>query len=61
MGFLSIVVVSIAIGWELHKWFEHLILNHRYRKSVRIAARSYKRIQCNGRPRKVYTAGDDYA
>ena len=56
-GILIAVASGIAIGWKLHKWFEHEILNRRYRRSVRIAARSYKR----RRPRKVYTAGDDYA
>ena len=52
-----IAVSGVVAGWEAHKWFEHESLNRRYRKSVRIAARSYKR----RRPRKVYTAGDDYA
>ena len=58
---MLIAVSGIAIGWKLHKWFEHESLNRRYRKSVRIAARSYKRRQINGRPRTVRTAGDDYA
>ena len=57
IGGLVGVGFGIAIGWKLHKWFEHESLNHRFRKSVRIAARSYKR----RRPRKVHTAGDDYA
>ena len=52
-----IAVSGVVAGWEAHKWFEHESLNRRYRKSVRIAARSYKR----RRPRKVDTAGDDYA
>lgn len=52
-----IAVSGVVAGWEAHKWFEHESLNRRYRKSVRIASRSYKR----RRPRKVYTAGDDYA
>ena len=61
IGILIAVASGIAIGWKLHKWFEHESLNRRYRKSVRIAARSYKRRQNNGSPRKVHTAGDDYA
>lgn len=58
---MLIAVSGIAIGWKLHKWFYHESLNRRYRKSVRIAAHSYKRHQSNGRPRKVHTAGGDYA
>lgn len=58
---MLIAVSGIVIGWKLHKWFEHESLNRRYRKSVRIAARSYKRRQDNDRPRTVRTAGDDYA
>ena len=58
---ILIAVSGVVAGWKLHKWFEHESLNRRYRKSVRIAARSYKRRQSNGRPRKVHTAGDDYA
>ena len=56
-----IAVAGVVAGWEAHKWFEHESLNRRYRKSVRIAARSYKRRRNNGSPRKVHTAGDDYA
>ena len=56
-----IAVSGVVAGWEAHKWFEHESLNRRYRKSVRIAARSYKRRRNNGSPRKVHTAGDDYA
>ena len=56
-----IAVSGVVAGWEAHKWFEHEDTNRRFRKSVRIAARSYKRRQSNGRPRKVHTAGDDYA
>lgn len=58
---ILIAVSGIVIGWKLHKWFYQQSLNRRYRKSVRIAARSYKRRQSNGRPRTVRTAGDDYA
>ena len=54
---ILIAVSGVVAGWEAHRWFEHESLNRRYRKSVRIAARSYKR----RRTRKVYTAGDDYA
>lgn len=57
IGILIAVASGIVAGWKLHKWFEHESLNRRFRKSVRIAARSYKR----RRPRKVHTAGDDYA
>ena len=58
---ILIAVSGVIAGWEAHKWFEHESLNRRYRKSVRIAARSYKRRRNNGSPRKVHTAGDDYA
>lgn len=58
---ILIAVSGVVAGWKLHKRFEHEDTNRRYRKSVRIAARSYKRRQNNHRPRKVYTAGDDYA
>lgn len=61
IGILIAVASGIVAGWKLHKRFEHESLNRRYRKSVRIAARSYKRRQRNGRPRAVRTAGDDYA
>lgn len=60
MGIL-IAISGVVAGWKLHKWFEHESLNRRYRKSVRIAARDYKRRQNNRRPRNVRTAGDDYA
>lgn len=58
---MLIAVSGIVAGWKLHKWFEHESLNRRYRRSVHIAARSYKRRRSNGRPRTVRTAGDDYA
>lgn len=61
IGVLIAAVSGILIGWKLHKRFEHLSLNRRYRRSVHIAARGYKRRQNNGRPHKVHTAGDDYA
>lgn len=57
---ILIAVSGIAIGWKLHKWFEHEDTNRRFRKSVRIAARSYKHRKDNRRPRTVRTAGDDY-
>lgn len=61
IGILIAVASGIAIGWKLHKRVEYKDRNKRFRKSVRIAARSYKRRQDNGRPRTVRTAGDDYA
>ena len=45
---ILIAVSGVVAGWKLHKWFEHESLNRRYRRSVRIAARSYKRRQRNG-------------
>lgn len=61
IGILIAVASGIVAGWKLHKRFEHESLNRRFRKSVRIAARDYKRRQNNRRPRTVRTAGDDYA
>ena len=61
IGVLIAAVSGILIGWKLRVLAQRADLNRRYRKSVRIAARSYKRRQSNGRPRKVHTAGDDYA
>lgn len=58
---ILIAVSGVVAGWKLHKWFEYKSTNRRFRRSVRIAARSYKRRQSNGRPRTVRTAGDDYA
>ena len=52
-----IAVSGVVAGWKLCTIAQRANLNRRYRKSVRIAARSYK----HRRPRKVYTAGDDYA
>ncbi|MGM9630628.1 hypothetical protein [Butyricicoccus sp.] len=58
---MLIAVSGIAIGWKLCVLAQRVDLNRRYRRSVHIAARGYKRRQNNGRPRKVHTAGDDYA
>lgn len=57
---MLIAVSGVVTGWKLHKWFEHEDTNRRFRKSVRIAARDYKRRKNNRRPRTVRTAGDDY-
>lgn len=58
---ILIAVSGVIAGWRLHKRVEYKDRNKRFRKSVRIAARSYKRRHTNGRPRTVRTAGDDYA
>ena len=61
IGGLVGVSFGILAGWKMCARHDHKDFNKRFRKSVRIAARSYKRRQNNGRPRKVHTAGDDYA
>lgn len=58
---ILIAVSGVIAGWKLCTIAQRANLNRRYRRSVRIAARSYKRRQDNGRPRTVRTAGDDYA
>lgn len=61
IGILIAVASGVIAGWKLCTIAQRANLNRRYRRSVRIAARSYKRRQDNGRPRTVRTAGDDYA
>lgn len=58
---ILIAVSGVIAGWKLCTIAQRADLNRRYRKSVRIAARSYKRRRNNGILRKVHTAGDDYA
>ncbi|MGM9630037.1 hypothetical protein [Butyricicoccus sp.] len=58
---VAAVASGIVAGWKLREHAQRADLNRRYRRSVHIAARGYKRRQNNGRPRKVHTAGDDYA
>ena len=58
---ILIAVSGVIAGWKLCTIAQRADLNRRYRRSVRIAARSYKRRRNNGSPRKVHTAGDDYA
>lgn len=53
-------LIGICIGYELPRYINNKISNRRFRKSLRIAMRSYKRRQKNVSPRKVHTAGDDY-
>ncbi|MDO5785555.1 MAG: hypothetical protein Q4P20_10890 [Eubacteriales bacterium] len=54
---ITIAAICGAVaGWCLCKKVERIRFSRRYRRSVRICARSNKR----KRPRRVVTAGDDY-
>lgn len=57
---VSITIAAIcgaAVGWWAHKKIERIRFSRQYRRSVRICVRSNKR----KKPRRVITAGDDYA
>lgn len=56
IGIAIAAICGAVAGWWVHKKIERIRFSRRYRRSVRICARSNKR----KRPRKVVTAGDDY-
>lgn len=57
IGITIAAICGVAAGWWAHKKVERIQFSRQYLRSVRICARSNKR----KKPRKVVTAGDDYA